>query len=212
MIGSSQPTVLGMLGRLTGLSSFFFVTYERGHFHFRNGTTYHPPINRFVFSFQPNDQPCDGLEGVLERYHAIARVARLSGPTNFAPMIYHAMEIVRASQNVYHILLILCDGRNNRPNNIITSYLENPVFLHYFYDGIGAVVCESETAEAIVAACSVPLSIIIGEIDNVISRQADLVVVVVVVVISTLCEPHSHTTITTFSGCWGWSMGYLGRI
>eukprot|EP01084_Bolivina_argentea_P109846 196244_1 len=24
--------------------------------------------DRFVFSFQPNDQPCDGLKGVLERY------------------------------------------------------------------------------------------------------------------------------------------------
>ncbi len=73
--------------------------------------THHPPINRFVFSFQPNDQPCDGLKGVLERYHAIARVARLSGPTNFAPMIYRAMEIVKESHNAYHILLIICDGR-----------------------------------------------------------------------------------------------------
>ncbi len=96
---------------------------------FATTPTYHPPTNRSVFSFQPNDQPCDGLEGVLKRYHAIARVARLSGPTNFVPIIYRAMEIVKASQNAYHILLILCDGRNN-----IRIYLEN-LFesLQYFY-------------------------------------------------------------------------------
>ncbi len=37
----------------------------------------------------------------------------------------------------------------------------------------GAVVCESETAEAIVEACSVPLSIIIGKF-VMIDKQADI--------------------------------------
>ena len=35
----------------------------------------------------------------------------LSGPTSFAPAIYHAIRVVRESRGQYHILIIVADGQ-----------------------------------------------------------------------------------------------------
>ena len=64
--------------------------------------------DRQVFSF--NDyQPCSGLEDVMYRYSVAARSLKMSGPTNLAPIIYEAIDVVR-STGKYHILVIVCDG------------------------------------------------------------------------------------------------------
>lgn len=46
---------------------------------------------------------------MLRAYQALIPRVALSGPTNFAPAIRKAIELVRATKQ-YHILLIIADG------------------------------------------------------------------------------------------------------
>ncbi len=84
-----------------------------------------------VFPF--DSQPLFGFEKVLDRYREIAGTVILSGPTNFAPVIRAAIEIVKETKE-YHVLLIVCDGQ---------------------------VTSENETAAAIVEASHYPLAIVV---------------------------------------------------
>lgn len=86
-----------------------------------------------VFPFNPDGSPCKGFSEVLERYNNIATTVQLSGPTNFAPLLYKAIEIVKYEKH-YHILLIIADGQINE---------------------------EDETIDAIVEASNFPISIIV---------------------------------------------------
>ncbi|EYC16790.1 hypothetical protein Y032_0032g2494 [Ancylostoma ceylanicum] len=85
-----------------------------------------------VFPLKP-DGDCTTLEEVLKVYNEVTPTVDLSGPTNFAPLIYQAMEICQSS-NDYHILVIIADGQ---------------------------VTNERATRRAIVQACQYPLSIIV---------------------------------------------------
>ncbi|CAI2336127.1 unnamed protein product [Caenorhabditis sp. 36 PRJEB53466] len=76
---------------------------------------------------------CRSLDEVLHVYNTVTPTVALSGPTNFAPLIYQAMEICQKSRD-YHILVIIADGQ---------------------------VTNERATRRAIVQACQHPLSIIV---------------------------------------------------
>ncbi|ULU03986.1 hypothetical protein L3Y34_017052 [Caenorhabditis briggsae] len=76
---------------------------------------------------------CRSLDEVLNIYNTVTPSVALSGPTNFAPLIYQAMEICQKSRD-YHILVIIADGQ---------------------------VTNERATRRAIVQACQHPLSIIV---------------------------------------------------
>lgn len=76
--------------------------------------------------------PCRGFTEVLHRYEEIAQAVTLGGPTDFAPIIHKAVEIVRRLKK-YHILIVIADGQ---------------------------VVEQLSTAQAIVEASQYPLSII----------------------------------------------------
>jgi len=84
-----------------------------------------------VFPFFP-DRSCEGFQEVLSRYNEITPNVQLSGPTNFAPLIYEAINIVKTAKD-FHLLVIVADG-------LVTS--------------------EKETANAIVEASKYPLAIV----------------------------------------------------
>ncbi|VDK76243.1 unnamed protein product [Onchocerca ochengi] len=85
-----------------------------------------------VFKLKPEGE-CKDLDELLQVYDAITPTINLSGPTNFAPLIYEAIEICEKVQN-YHILVIVADGQ---------------------------VTNEKATRKAIVRACQYPLSIVV---------------------------------------------------
>lgn len=93
----------------------------------------------FALNFNPTNPYCQGIEGIIDAYRRVLPTIRLSGPTNFSPIINHVSTIAanaattnNASQ--YFVLLILTDGE-------ITDL--------------------DQTRDSIVRASSLPLSIII---------------------------------------------------
>jgi E3 ubiquitin-protein ligase RGLG len=74
-------------------------------FGFGDATT----TDRSVFPFFP-DRPARGFEEVLARYRELTPRVVLGGPTNFAPAIEAAIQIVEQTK-AYHILLIIADGQ-----------------------------------------------------------------------------------------------------
>ena len=92
-------------------------------------------LGKSCFSFT-KDEPkgCMGFEEVGHCYKKEAKTRNLCGPTNFAPVIHKAVQIVKESGNKFHVLIIICDGQ---------------------------VTNKKETIDAIVNACQYPLAIII---------------------------------------------------
>ncbi|KAL4239578.1 negative regulation of response to water deprivation [Mactra antiquata] len=85
-----------------------------------------------TFELKPGIK-CEGFSDVLDVYNEVTPTIKLGSPTNFAPLIYKAIEIVLET-NEYHILVIVADGQ---------------------------VSTEKPTKEALVKASDYPLSIIV---------------------------------------------------
>ncbi|XP_017286976.1 copine-1 isoform X2 [Kryptolebias marmoratus] len=95
--------------------------------------------HQFALNFNPSNPFCQGIQGIVEAYRMVLPKVKLSGPTNFSPIIDHVASIAfNASQintpSQYFVLLILTDGE-------ITDF--------------------DQTRDAIVRASRLPLSIII---------------------------------------------------
>ncbi|XP_037534901.1 copine-1 isoform X2 [Nematolebias whitei] len=95
--------------------------------------------HEFALNFNPSSPYCQGIQGIVEAYRMVLPQIRLSGPTNFSPIINHVASFaLGASQantaSQYFVLLILTDGE-------ITDL--------------------DQTRDAIVRASRLPLSIII---------------------------------------------------
>ncbi|KAJ4972656.1 hypothetical protein NE237_005830 [Protea cynaroides] len=99
-----------------------------------------------VFSFYPDERPCNGFEEALARYREIVPNLRLAGPTSFAPIIEMAITIVEQSGGQYHVLLIIADGQVTRSVDTEHGHLSPQ---------------EQKTVETIVKASEYPLSIIL---------------------------------------------------
>ncbi|KAL3891969.1 hypothetical protein ACJMK2_004303 [Sinanodonta woodiana] len=67
--------------------------------------------DKSVFKLKSEEGECRGFMEVLDVYEKITPTVRLGGPTNFAPLIEKAVEIVKRSGNMYHILVIVADGQ-----------------------------------------------------------------------------------------------------
>lgn len=104
--------------------------------------------DKTVFPFF-SDRPARGFAEVLKRYAELTPKVVMSGPTSFAPAIDAAVHIVK-STGQYHILLIIADGQ---------------------------VTSAKATADAIVRASAVALSILIvgvgDELDDDAMRAMD---------------------------------------
>ncbi|KAG6470109.1 hypothetical protein ZIOFF_071163 [Zingiber officinale] len=99
-----------------------------------------------VFSFFPNNHPCNGFEEALERYREIVPHLRLAGPTSFAPIIETAISIVDQTGGQYHVLLIIADGQVTSGVGKHSGKLSSQ---------------ERDTINAIVKASDYPLSIVL---------------------------------------------------
>ncbi|XP_015243526.1 PREDICTED: copine-1-like isoform X2 [Cyprinodon variegatus] len=95
--------------------------------------------HEFALNFNPGNPYCQGIQGIVDAYRAVLPQIKLSGPTNFSPIINHVASIAAAAAQAptasqYFVLLILTDGE-------ITDL--------------------DQTRDAIVRASRLPLSIII---------------------------------------------------
>ncbi len=85
----------------------------------------------------PTGAWCVGFEEVIAAYRTVTPQLKLGGPTNFAPLINKALELVNEEgHRSYHILLIVTDGQVSDE-------------------------CQAETVQAIVKASEYPLSIVV---------------------------------------------------
>ncbi|KAL5972382.1 E3 ubiquitin-protein ligase rglg5 [Asimina triloba] len=99
-----------------------------------------------VFSFFPDERPCNGFEEALSQYREIIPHLKLAGPTSFAPIIETAIGIVEKSGGQYHVLLIIADGQVTRSVDTDPQHLSPQ---------------EHDTINAIVRASEYPLSIVL---------------------------------------------------
>uniref|UniRef100_A0A8C5HLT5 C2 domain-containing protein n=1 Tax=Gouania willdenowi TaxID=441366 RepID=A0A8C5HLT5_GOUWI len=98
----------------------------------------------FAINFNPEDDECEEIQGVVEAYQNCLPKIQLYGPTNVSPIINRIAKLAAGDGNIkdasrYHILLILTDG-------VVTDM--------------------ADTREAIVRASYQPLSIIIVGVGN----------------------------------------------
>lgn len=66
---------------------------------------------------------CQGFEDVLLKYNNKTPTLGLGGPTNFAPTIRKAIEIVK-EEKAYHILVIIADGQVNEKRDTEKAIVE----------------------------------------------------------------------------------------
>ncbi|KAK3105259.1 hypothetical protein FSP39_021021 [Pinctada imbricata] len=78
--------------------------------------------DRAVFPFRQQGY-CQGFNDVLDAYNQIAQNVKLSGGTNFAPLIHQAIDIVKKTKS-YHILVIVADGQVTSERDTVNAIAE----------------------------------------------------------------------------------------
>lgn len=78
--------------------------------------------DRSVFPLKKEGE-CDGFSDVLEAYNKVTPDIQLGGPTNFAPLIKKAIDIVNTTKK-YHILVIVADGQVSKEEENVNAIVE----------------------------------------------------------------------------------------
>ena len=63
--------------------------------------------DKSLVTFDSQAAPFDTVDNALAAYEEVIRKVHMSGPPNFAPAIYQAMQLVEASGGRMHVLVIL---------------------------------------------------------------------------------------------------------
>nr|DAD23732.1 TPA_asm: hypothetical protein HUJ06_025195 [Nelumbo nucifera] len=127
----------------TIIVNYYLILLDLSNNHARLAASTH---DQEVFSFYPDNRPCNGFEEALTRYRELVPRLRLAGPTSFAPIIETAIGIVDNSGGQYHVLMIIADGQVTRSIDTEIGQLSPQ---------------EHDTINAIVKASDYPLSIVL---------------------------------------------------
>jgi hypothetical protein len=114
-----------------------------------------------VFSLNPGDRPCNGVEEIISRYKAVKQAVMLGKPQvdkrSFAPIVNKAIELLNEKRpqderdttrlfDQFHVLVILTDGEVHRDRQVPPDEWSPQ---------------ELETVRAIQKASHLPLSIVV---------------------------------------------------
>ncbi|CAF5198138.1 unnamed protein product, partial [Rotaria magnacalcarata] len=77
-------------------------------------------LDRKIFPLRPDGSYCKGFRGVLEAYNEITPKVRMSGPTNFAPLIREAVRIVKKTGE------LTIDANDKQGRKLLMSPSTNP--------------------------------------------------------------------------------------
>ncbi|KAM7332315.1 hypothetical protein ACRRTK_009023 [Alexandromys fortis] len=124
----------------------------------------------FAINFNPEDDECEGIQGVVEAYQNCLPKVQLYGPTNVAPVISKVARMAAAEERTGEASV----QEGGAPTGIIQGSIQelsrvDVGTLQYYILLIltdGVVTDMSDTREAIVRASHLPMSVIIVGVGN----------------------------------------------
>ncbi|TKS70809.1 Copine-1 [Collichthys lucidus] len=123
---------------------------------------YQTAHHEFALNFNPTNPYCQGIQGIIEAYRGVLPQLRLSGPTNFSPIINHVGSIAASSMQSNSASVRTHTQKHTRENSPKThTHTETYQYFVLLILTDGEITDFDQTRDAIVRASRLPLSIII---------------------------------------------------